>query len=238
MQPAVGPPGKTRSWPLGRRVICRDPSSPWSPSPRQAALSEPGTSTDQGTLQVGGRPPECRETEPKRQGLFTNLVPRETSRSRAWVVWSGRLANLQSAALATRLPGTPTHHARVSLADSWSGFPVGVPASSRGLNGTPRRPACREPAAFTPAIRLFQAEALRVQHLGISWGCPEPARGTSKCPPLRVCPPCGWRRSFPLSKCLLPAHLPLRFLCRGCQRTRQNPPESARLAPPPGTLPT
>lgn len=32
------------------------PSSPRSPSPCQAALSEPGTSTDQGTLQVGGYP--------------------------------------------------------------------------------------------------------------------------------------------------------------------------------------
>lgn len=133
-------------------------------------------------MEVGGRHPKCREMEPKRQGPFTNLVPRETSKSWAWVVWSGRLANLQSAALATRLPGTPTHHARVSLANSWSGFPVGVLASSRGLNDTPRRPACPEPAAFTPAIRLFQAEGLRVQHLVFPGGAQSQRGGPSKCP--------------------------------------------------------
>ncbi|XP_044796718.2 proline-rich protein 5 isoform X4 [Bubalus bubalis] len=197
------------------------PSSPRSPSPRQAALSEPDISAVWGTSQVGGGTPECRERELKRQGPFTNLVPRETSRSQAWVVWSGRLANLQSAALATRLPRTPTHHTRVSPADSWSGFPLGVLASSRGLSDTPQRPARPEPAAFTPALCSFQAEGLRVQHLAFPGDAQSQRGGTSKCPSPEGLSTCGWRCSFPLSKRLLPTRLPPWFLCRGCQGTRQ-----------------
>lgn len=53
-----------------------------------------------------------------------------------WVVWSGRLANLQSAALATRLPGTPlTPVVSPSRLLVW--LPVGGPASSRALSDTP-----------------------------------------------------------------------------------------------------
>lgn len=70
----------------------------------------------------------------------------------------------------------------VSPADCWSGFPLGVPASSRALSDTPRQPARPEPAAFTPALRLFQAGGLRVQHLAFPGDAQSQRRSTSKCP--------------------------------------------------------
>lgn len=66
------------------------------------------------------------------------------------MVWSGRLANLQSAALATRLPGTLTHHARCVPSRQLVWLPAGGP-------GQQQRPQRHTPAAFTLALRLFQA---------------------------------------------------------------------------------
>lgn len=248
-QPAVEPRGKTGSWPPGRRVICRDPLLPTVTLPPPSCPLRAWHLHRLGDFTGWGGTPERRERELKRQGPFTNLVPRETSRSQAWVVWSGRLANLQSAALATWLPGTPTHHARVSPANSWSGFLLGVPASSRGLSETPQRPARPEPAAFTPALRSFQAEGLRVQHLAFPGDAQSQRRGTSKCPspegegradpagsihlrdsPLRVCPPVAG---------VAPSRCPNACFQHVCLRLPRVSGHQAnpRLAPPPGSPP-
>lgn len=47
------------------------------------------------------------------------------------MVWSGRLANLQSAALATRLPGTLTHHARCVPSRLLVWLPAGGPGQQQ-----------------------------------------------------------------------------------------------------------
>lgn len=155
MQPAVEPPGD-------RELATRQTGHMQRPPPPHGHPL-PGCPLRAWHLRLQGlyglgAPPERREGTEKGKGPSPTWFPGKPPG--AGCGWCG-LGGWPTCSLRPWPLGSQGHHhARCVPSRLLVLASGGVPASSRALSDTPRQPARPEPAAFTPALRLFQAGGL------------------------------------------------------------------------------